>query len=205
MPTSIKCPECQKSLKVNESLAGKRVRCPACQRRFVVPGAVDELEEVDPSSLASEAETDSSVQATRPARRPRPQPDEEDEEDERPARRSRREPEEDEDDDDEEERPRRPRRRRRGRPAAPSSNAPLVLGILSLVFCCIPIVGVILGVLARNKADAELDSLPGSSRYDGARRKQEVAKILGTVGLALSILMFVLNIVMFIMNKGAGP
>ena len=201
MSNIIKCPECQKSLKLNESLAGKRVRCPACKKPFVVPEMVDELEEVDPSTLASESDEDEAVQAERPAGRSRRQP--EDEEEARPARRSRREPDEEEDE-EEEERPRR-RRRRRRRPGAPSSSTPLVLGILSLVFCCIPIAGVILGVIARNKADEELAGLPGSSRYDGARRKQEVAKILGTLGICLSVLAFVLNIVLFIREKAGQP
>jgi hypothetical protein len=202
MPNIIKCPECQKSLKLNESLAGKRVRCPACKKPFVVPEMVDELEEVDPSTLASESEEDEGVQAERPVRRSRRQPEDEDEEEARPARRSRREP--DEEDEDDEERPRRPRRRRR-RPRAPSSSAPLVLGILSLVLCCIPIAGIILGVLARNKADEQLAGFSGSSRYDGARRKQEVAKILGTLGICLSVFAIVLNIVLMIRENLGKP
>ena len=33
----IKCPKCQKILKLADTLAGKKVRCPSCQQAIVVP------------------------------------------------------------------------------------------------------------------------------------------------------------------------
>ena len=45
--TVVKCPECRKSLKVNDTIAGKRVRCPGCQKPFVVPEEPVVLEEVE--------------------------------------------------------------------------------------------------------------------------------------------------------------
>ena len=38
MSLTIKCPECEKSLKVKEEAAGKKVRCPACATAFLAPG-----------------------------------------------------------------------------------------------------------------------------------------------------------------------
>ncbi len=40
----IKCPECGKSLKVSDSIAGKRLRCPGCKNPFVVPEDAPVLE-----------------------------------------------------------------------------------------------------------------------------------------------------------------
>ena len=37
MSLTIKCPECEKSLKVKEEAAGKKVRCPACATAFLAP------------------------------------------------------------------------------------------------------------------------------------------------------------------------
>jgi predicted Zn finger-like uncharacterized protein len=203
MPNVIKCPECQKSLRLNESLAGKRVRCPACKQPFLVPGGVDELEEVPPSEAESEEEEDTGVQARRPARRSRPEPDEDEEEDERPARRSRRARDEEDEDDEEEERPRRPRRRRRRGSGGDASagTGPLVMGILSIVFCCFPIVGVILGGLAMSRANTAMANLPGSSRFDAARGRLQVAKILGIIGMVLSIGMFVTALALNFTNR----
>ena len=37
MPLKVNCPSCQKTLAVNESLAGKRVKCPKCAGKIIVP------------------------------------------------------------------------------------------------------------------------------------------------------------------------
>jgi hypothetical protein len=204
MPTVMKCPSCKKSLKLNDSLAGKRVRCPACQKPFQVPKGEDEREEVDELEEVptSEEEAETAVQAKRPAARSRRPPDEDDEEDERPARRSRRARDEDEDDEEEEEeRPRRRRRRRRRSGGdASAGTGPLVLGILSIVFSCAPIIGVILGRIAVRQADTAMSALSGSSRHDAARQRLQLASTLGNVGTILSIVMFVIAVIFNIMS-----
>ena len=44
----ISCDECRKSFRVNEALAGKRVRCPFCISPIDVPDPEDECEETAP-------------------------------------------------------------------------------------------------------------------------------------------------------------
>lgn len=39
MPITIVCPECDKSLRLRDDLAGKRIRCPGCQEVVTVPAA----------------------------------------------------------------------------------------------------------------------------------------------------------------------
>jgi hypothetical protein len=88
MPLRVRCPKGH-TLTLNESLAGKRVKCPTCQTPFAVPGA-----KAAPAAAK-----------TRPAPKRRPRDDDEDDEDDRPRRRRR----DEDDDDDEDERPRRRR------------------------------------------------------------------------------------------------
>jgi hypothetical protein len=182
----IKCPQCRKSLKVGDASVGKRIRCPSCQNPFVVPGPAPELEEVQ------------AVQTERPTRRPR-RDIEEDEERPRPSRRAR-------DDDEEEERPRRPRKRRPrddddddDRDAAPSS-APLVYAILSCVFSCAPIIGLILGRIAMSKAEQEMARFPGR-RYRDARKQLQIAKTIGIIGMCLSGIFLLIGIAWRILDR----
>jgi hypothetical protein len=93
MPLRVRCPKGH-TLTLNESLAGKRVKCPTCQTPFTVPGA-----KASPKPAPAAAKT-------RPAPKRRPRDDDEDDEDDRPRRRRR---DEDDEDDDEDERPRRRR------------------------------------------------------------------------------------------------
>ncbi len=43
MPTSIRCPGCQSTLRVRPELAGKRVKCPKCGKPLEVPVETEEL------------------------------------------------------------------------------------------------------------------------------------------------------------------
>jgi predicted Zn finger-like uncharacterized protein len=184
----IKCPACRKSLRVSDASAAKRVRCSACQKPFVVPDMAVELEEVQEVQ---------EVEEERVTKRPRRYIEEEEEES---PRRSRRNVEEEE----EEERPRRPRPRRPrddDREDISPSMAPLVYGILSCVFSCAPLIGFILGVLARSKADAEMDRLPGGRRARAARKQLQLAKTLGIVGMCLSGVALVVAVVLRITNR----
>ncbi|HWG43966.1 MAG TPA: MJ0042-type zinc finger domain-containing protein [Gemmataceae bacterium] len=177
----IQCPECHKSLKVSDASAGKRVRCPACKKPFVVPDAAVELEEV----VAADEEPEKRV-----TKRPRRDPED------RVAKRPRR-------DSEEEERPRRPKRRRPrdddDDDIVPSS-APLVYGILACCLSCAPLIGFILGRLAMSKAEQEMSRLPGGKHYRDARKRLQLAKTLGVVGMGLSGFFLLLAIVLRIVG-----
>jgi predicted Zn finger-like uncharacterized protein len=45
MPITIDCPNCEKTLRINNSAAGKKVKCPKCQELFRVPAEPVEEEE----------------------------------------------------------------------------------------------------------------------------------------------------------------
>jgi predicted Zn finger-like uncharacterized protein len=144
MPEQIRCPECDATLRVPDSLVGKAVKCPKCQTTFTA-----ELE------APEERERIVREPARSSARRQRPAQEEEDEEEELP-------PEEEEEDED---RPRR-RKRRRGRgrrlaEAEASLSGPaialmivgsldIVLGVLNLL---LPVLGVSL-LAASGKGNA---------------------------------------------------
>jgi hypothetical protein len=195
-------------MRLIDEAAGRRVRCPACKHIFVAPVIVgpggEELEVIECAVVEEPAERpaprlslDDDEEEDRPHRKPRR--DDDDEEDDRPRHRGRR-------DDDEDDRPRRRRRdedddrpakRRRKRSAgdAEAPSGPLILGILSCVFCCIPIVGAILGNMAKNKADEEIHRLPSGRRYEAADRQLQLARTLGTIGVCLSIFMMIVGLI----------
>jgi hypothetical protein len=106
---------CGKTLRVKDDLAGKWVRCPACQETAIVPEADPQFEVVEddppaparsrvPAELAARRREES--EDDRPRRR-RPADDREDEEDDRPRRRLVA------DRDDEDDQPRRPKKKLR--------------------------------------------------------------------------------------------
>ena len=191
MPTVTKCPECLQPMKLSDAAAGKRARCPGCKHVFVAPGGEEEPEVVECAVVE---------EPKRPAKRPSR---DEDDEDDRPRRKARR----DEEDDDEEDRPRRrkrdddeedrpaKRRRKRSERDASAPSGPLILGILSCVFCCMPLIGAILGNMAKNKADDEMNRLPSGRRYEAAHRQMQTARLLGNIGVGLSVLMAVVGLV----------
>src|SRR5438067_703406 len=65
MPLSVSCGNCGKSFKVADELAGRRVRCPACQSVVAVPSL---SAGPPPVTAAEEAE---SVEAPRPKKKKR--------------------------------------------------------------------------------------------------------------------------------------
>lgn len=179
----VECPDCGKSLKVNDDLAGKRVRCPGCKKPFVVPGA-------PVVELVEEEDEEPEQRVTRQPRR---------ETERRPPSRRPRDEEEDEDDE-----PRRPRRRRSrddDEDSVSFSSAPLVYGILACVLSCAPIIGFILGSMARNKANAEMDRLPRGRRGQAARKQLQLANILGIVGMCLSVVILIIAVVLTITGR----
>lgn len=88
------CPHCRKQIRVPDSAAGKRARCPLCQEAFVVPG--DDEDAVTEDRPPPRSRGPSREEEDRP-RRPR-----DEDEDDRPRRRPSRD-----EDDDEDDRPRR--------------------------------------------------------------------------------------------------
>jgi len=97
MSFTISCPDCQRPLRVPESLLGQAVKCPSCAHTFTAP---EQVADEPPPRPVSE----------RPSRRPAAPPPEDDYDDE--PRPSRRRPRDDEYEDDYDEAPRRSRRRR---------------------------------------------------------------------------------------------
>jgi predicted Zn finger-like uncharacterized protein len=185
MTNSVRCPECGAELKLDDKLAGKRVRCPRCQHPFVTPGGIDELEVI-------ETDVSEDVLPVKGLYR-----EELPEEDDRP-RRSRRS----RDEDEEEDRPRRRKvRRDKDRQQASVPLAPLILGFLSCLFSCVPLLGFILGRLAQTKADEEMQRLPEGRRYHNAHQLLTLAKVLGLIGVFLSVVLFILNIVIWVKTR----
>ena len=178
----IQCPECGKSLKVSDTFAGKRVRCPVCQKPFVVPDAADEVEEVE------EVEE---VQEAHPAKRPRRDADE-DEDRRRPVV------------------PVRKRKSVRAvragdahatriemksfPPASAGLRHPIVLPL------CAQLIGFILGRVAMSKAEAEMARLPGGKRYRNAHKSLQLAKTIGVVGMCLSGVFLIVGVVLRIVS-----
>jgi hypothetical protein len=192
----MKCPKCQKSLKLGDGLAGKRVRCPACQQPFVVPQPEPEPEELE----AVEAEEEPVERAKPAAKSSRRKAEEEEEEEDRPRRSRRRDEEEEEEEEEEEARPRRSRRSRRrdddDRGSSPVSSTPLVLAILACTCSCAPIIGAALGTWAMRKADEELAQLPRGKGFRDARKRLETARMIGMIGIILSVVIFIIALIL---------
>lgn len=182
--TVIECPDCGKSLKVNDSMAGKRVCCPGCKNPFVVPdAAVEELELVEEEHEQEERVTARPRRDTeRRPPSPRPRAEEDEEDADRPRPRRRRQHDDDPD-------------------SVSFSSAPLVYGILACLLSCVPLIGALLGYLALNKANAEFDRLPGGKRARAARKQLRLAKTLGIVGICLSGVVFVVALVVRIRDE----
>jgi hypothetical protein len=87
MPIQLRCPECNKPLKVREELAGKKVKCPGCGKPVPVPAAepeepepvVEEVEEAPPPKPAKAAKA---ALTTKPKAKPEPVEEDEPDEDE---------------------------------------------------------------------------------------------------------------------------
>jgi len=86
MSLTIKCPECEKSLKVKEEAAGKKVRCPACATAFLAPGLAPGKKKASPPDDDFLADLGQAAKSSR--KRPAQDEDFEDE-DELPVTKSR--------------------------------------------------------------------------------------------------------------------
>jgi predicted Zn finger-like uncharacterized protein len=200
MAMTINCPSCQKALRVSEEYQGKKMRCAACQQVFQVPLAPPPppgVPEPGPSGGGYNEDPAPPPPPPRhdddePPRRPR------DDDDDRDRRRDdyadrRRDDYDRPRRDDDYDRPRRdddydrPRRRYDDDYRRPSSSGggggALTCGILSLVLCCIPIIGFALGVTGINLANK---GMAGMRHNDPARGTFQIAKVLSIIGICLS-------------------
>ncbi|HZV08006.1 MAG TPA: MJ0042-type zinc finger domain-containing protein [Gemmataceae bacterium] len=159
MPEQIRCPSCDAALRVPETLLGKNVKCPKCQKTFLA-----EIEEpAEPEGITREP----APSGTR--RRPKLPENAEDEEEELPP---------EEEFEEEEERPRRRKRRRRRYAEAEAAVAGpaislIVLGSLDLVL-------IALGVLLRLLGIGFLAAGGGGQRM-GAEQANAMASLAGGV------------------------
>ena len=79
MSLSVACPDCDKSLKVKDELAGKKIRCPACSSVIAIPKPasdddelVDDWEEPAPAKRKRRAAEDDDFEDDEPVARSRP-------------------------------------------------------------------------------------------------------------------------------------
>ncbi len=117
----------------------------------------------------------------RPHRQRRDREDDYDE-----PRRSRRDY--DDDEDDEYDRPIKRRRKREPR-QVPAPSGPFIFAIIACVFSCIPLAGLILGIITIKKADEETMNLPRGPRYDSAHSQMRMCRLLGMLAIVLSFCM----------------
>ncbi len=177
MPLTIHCTSCQRQLQVQEAHLGKQVRCPACQQIFTAtaPPPPAESEDVVPDVSAFEVPEPPAapITPTPPSRRSQPA-DSLDFERETGQRM----------DADEEDEPREVKPHRAG--------VILTLGILTLLFafCCPPICWTI-GGIGENMAGKDLRMMSKREMDRSGRGMTQVGKKLMSVGIALSILLWI--------------
>jgi predicted Zn finger-like uncharacterized protein len=144
MPLTIQCPHCQRSLNVPDEAAGKMVRCPACQEAFAVAQPTPTVTPAPPEPTAPAAAWDKESSAERRQR----------DGEEKKKRKRKRYDDDDEEDKQEEEEEERPRKSKaaddnpfalqndegqnRPPPRPHRAGTIMALGILSLLFACVP-------------------------------------------------------------------
>jgi hypothetical protein len=176
-------------------MQGRTLSCPGCKQSFLTPTAPQAIS--PPAPVVPQDHNPFSFDEKPPSRRR-----DEDYSDE-PPRRSRREDDEDRprrsrrEDDDYDDRPRRSRRDDdddyRAAPPPQGGGSAKVMGILSIVFCCIPLLSIILASVALSQANTALKNLPRGSRYRTERQSLESTKTLATVGMCLAFVVMVVG------------
>jgi hypothetical protein len=181
---------------VDETLLGRKVRCTKCQAVFVAeappsqggaasPEAVCEKNDDEFNKVRDEGIREQPGRPTgvdKPVRYPSPDPYDDDDE-------------LDNDDD------LRPRRRRRYR-SPHRGGAVLGYGIASIVTPCLCVfLGIGLGIKAVSMANEDLKAMDDGRMDESGRGSTQAGKICGIIGIVLSILMFVCNIIIFAASK----
>ena len=167
MTDIIECPQCHRKLRMDESVLGQTVQCPACQNTFVA-----QAQAPPPPPMPT---------PYRAVERPEPRRD-----DDAPRRR----------DEDDYRRPReededypRPRRYRDGyggdRPHR--GSAVQTLGILGLIFFWLFPVGLILSIIAVTMSSTDLDLMARGVMDRSGESATNTGKTCGIIGLCLSV------------------
>jgi hypothetical protein len=173
MSEVIECPECQRKLTVREEHLGQEAKCPSCGATFVASAML------------------------KPASPPPPPPPVE-----RPVREIERRRDHDRDDRrerrrdfDRDDNDRRPRLRDPydedrdyGRLAPDRGAAVLTLGILGLVFSCIPAMGWILGGIALGMGNGDLQQMARGRMSRAGEGPTQGGKICGLIAIILNTL-----------------
>ena len=194
MPEIVTCPQCERKLKVPESLAGQSVKCPSCGATFTATPMAAEPPPRPRRPPAGEDEAEEPPARRAPARRRPPEDDYEDDED-RPRRR--RPAYDDDEDDEDDDRPR--RRRRLRRDFMPHRGATvLTLGIISLV--CL---GIITGPIAWVMGSNDLKEIRAGRMDPEGEGTTRAGMICGMIATILNILGCVFYALIFA-AAGAG-
>src|SRR4051794_2905146 len=82
MAITVKCPSCDKALRIGEEHQGKTVRCPACQKPFKAPVLSEQDPDAGPKKIDEYGQIERESQPKSPERRREP-------DDEPPPRRRR--------------------------------------------------------------------------------------------------------------------
>jgi hypothetical protein len=188
----IRCPQCQKQLRLPEGYVGKRVKCPACPTTFTATPS--ELEE--PALPLREEWLDGVRQAAAPV--------EEEARDEEPPRRRKRRPSRrrrryDYEDDDDEDSPYRKVWPHRG-------GLVMTLGICSLVLALVPcftVFGLKLGIISLILAIVDLRSMSRGEMDREGRGMTQGGLVCSIIALALSVLMLPVFILLMIAAEHA--
>ena len=166
MPVNISCPHCQKALQLQETLMGKKVRCPGCKEVFTAAPPEEQIQAADEfEEIQERPSRPTPARPRRPA--PAPPPDEEDE------------------GADDEDTP------SRGKPHR--GGLILTLGILGLVFSCCPLAGWILGGIALSMGNTDLRLMAARKMDRAGQGMTKAGKILGIVDIIFGTLAFILH------------
>ena len=193
LPIVVNCPDCGSPVAVSDELLGRQVKCQKCEAIFIVerkgsapsalaaPPVAPVLEPADPSR-------DQRTPPPRPARRPRP------EERERPRRRPPREAVEDEYEDQ-------PPVYDFHHPAPHRGSTIQTMGIFSILTCCVPLLGLGLGIGAISMANKDLAEIDSGRMDPTGRGQTQSGQVCGYLGCGLSLLAFVAELVMLFGKK----
>jgi predicted Zn finger-like uncharacterized protein len=206
---TVSCPQCDKKLRVPETLLGKLVKCPTCGHTFTATVSApakktdpdekpdrsarvktkDEDDEAPPPKSRVSRDDDEDDRPLRKSRRSR-----DDDDDDRSSRRRSRRDRWDDDDDDDDDRSSRLRRRDLMPHRGPLI---LVLGILGLVIGLSTGVGFVLGLFAWILGNNDLKEMQagrmdreGEGMTQGGRICGMIATILLVIGLLILLLYF---------------
>jgi hypothetical protein len=167
MPEVIACPKCDRKLRVPEENFGKMAQCPACQFTFVAqPPSNEPLPPpLPPAVIPVEEEHD----APQPSRRGGWF-------DEARRRRQQRDAGDGDLNFDYDSGPRRSHR----------GGAVLALGILGIVFACIPILGGALGLIAVSMASGDLQEMARRRMDRSGHSVTQAGQVCGIIAMVLS-------------------